>query len=332
VLTFSDEDLLLLLCIHGAKDMWERLILVADIAQLLRSGGQLNWPGIFKEAEAVGGSRMLRHGLLLANDLLGVDLPGEVAPALQADPGVRWLTAQAAKRLLQDEDDPPPYLQRLFFYFKSIARPFSGFKYVADQVFTPTPLEWQLFPLPENYSFLYRIARPLRLAFKHLRRLLWREPIALSGFEPTPDEVITRMLELAKVTPSDVLYDLGSGDGRVPIMAAQHFGVRAIGFEIDPHLVQQARSNAKKSGVQRLVKFKNESVLRADVSDATVVTMYLPWAATLRLRPKLLCELKPGSRIISRNEGMADWVPERVEQLDLPGGKKTTLYLWRIGP
>lgn len=330
ILTFSHQDLVLLLCIHGAKDMWERLVWVADIAQVLRVGGPLDWHGIFKEAEAVGGSRMLRHGLLLANDLLGVVLPEEVAPALQIDPGARWLTAQAAKRLLQDEDDPPPYLQRLFFYFKSIARPYSGFKYVADQVFTPTPLEWKLFPLPENYSFLYRLARPVRLAFKHLRRLLWRTPTALSGFEPTPEEVVTRVLELASVTTSDVVYDLGSGDGRVLIAAAQHFGARGFGFEINPDLVQQARSSAKKAGVQRLVQFKNESMMDADLSSATVVTMYLPWAATLRLRPKLLRELRPGTRIVSRGEGLADWIPERTEQVEDLKGAKTTLYLWRI--
>jgi hypothetical protein len=332
ILTFSHQDLVLLLCMHGAKDAWDRLILVADIAQLLRCGEPLDWSAILREAEEVGGSRMLRHGLLLANDLFGVGLPAEVALAARADPRAAWLAAQAAKRLLQDEDDPHPYLQRLRFYFMSIAQPASGFKYVADQVFTPTPLEWKLFPLPENYSFLYRFARPLRLAFRHLRRLLWREPAKLSGFEPTPEDVILRMLELASVAPGDVLYDLGCGDGRIPVLAAQRFGIRATGFDIDPHLVKQARARAKTAGVQRLVKFKNESVLRADLSDATVVTMYLPWAATLRLRPKLLRELKPGSRIISREEGLADWVPERVEEFEAPGGKKTTLYLWRIAP
>ena len=330
VLTFSHEDLVLLLCIHGAKDMWERLILVADIAEILRAGGPMDWPGIFKEAEAVGGSRMLRHGLLLANDLFGVDLPGEVAPALQADPGARWLAAQAAKRLLQDEDDPPSHFRRLLFAFKSIARPYSGFKYVAEQVFTPTPLEWQLFPLPENCSFLYRFVRPVRLAFKHLRRLLWPTPTALSGFEPTPEEAVTRVLELAGVSSSDVVFDLGSGDGRVLITAAQRFGARGFGFEINPDLLQQARSSAKKAGVQRLVKFKNESMMDADLSSATVVTLYLPWAATLRLRPKLLRELRPGTRIVSRGEGLADWVPERTEQVEDLKGAKTTLYLWRI--
>jgi putative nucleotidyltransferase-like protein len=330
--TFSRQDLLLLLCIHGAKDMWDRLIWIADIAQLLRVGGQLDWPAISREAEEVGGTRMLHHGLLLTNEVLGVELPPEVAPAALADARARWLANQAANKFLEDNDDPPPYLERLHFYYKSIARPGSGFKYVCDQVFTPTPLEWQQFPLPENYSFLYRVARPLRLAIKHLRRLLWHDPITLSAFEPTPDEVINRMLELAEVISSDVLYDLGSGDGRIPIAAAQRFGVRATGFEIDPNLRQQARSSARKSGVQRLVKFRDESVLRAGLSNASVVTMYLPWAATLRLRPKLLRELKPGTRIVSREEGLADWVPERVEQVETPSGKKTTLYLWRIAP
>jgi hypothetical protein len=332
VLTFSHQDLVLLLCIHGAKDMWERLILVADIAQLLRAGGQMDWPAIFKEAEAVGGSRMLRHGLLLANEFLGADLPEEVAPSLQADSGARWLTAQVVKRLLQDEDDPPSFLRRQFFAFKSIARTYDGFRYVAEQVLTPTPLEWRLFRLPESFSFLYPLLRPLRLAGKQLRNLMGRSPMTLSSFEPTPEEVVTRMLELGGVTSSDIVYDLGSGDGRVLIAAARRLGARGVGFETDPQLVHQARANAKKAGVQSLVTIKNESMLNADLSRATVVTMYLPWATTLRLRPKLLRELRPGTRIVSHEGGLADWIPERVEQLDLPGGKKTTLYLWRIAP
>ena len=330
--TFSHQDLLLQLCIHGAKDMWDRLIWVADIAQLLSLGEPWDWPAIRREAEEVGGTRMLHHGLLLANEILGVELPPEIAPAAQADSRARWLATQAVDKFLEDKDDPSPYLQRLHFYYKSIERPGSGLKYVADQVFTPTPLEWQQFPLPENYTFLYRLLRPLRLAFKHVRRLFWRDPTRLSEFEPTPDEVVLRMLELAGVAPGDILYDLGCGDGRIPVLAAQRFGVRATGFDIDPQLIEQARARAKAAGVQHLVKFKNQSVLRADCSRATVITMYLPWVATLLLRPKLLRELKAGSRIVSRDEGMADWVPEHVEQMDLPSGKQTTLYLWRIAP
>jgi hypothetical protein len=331
VLTFSPDDLLLILCIHGAKDMWERLILVADIAEILRNSAPLDWTAIFHEAEAVGGSRMLRHGLLLASELLEVDLPAKVAPALQQDSGARWLAAQATKRLLQAEDGPPSHLQRLRFAYRSIARPYDGFRYVAEQVFTSTPLEWRLFRLPESLYFLYGFVRVFRLAGKYLRILAGRAPVTVSDFEPTPDEVAIRMLELARVTPTDVIYDLGAGDGRVLILAAQRFGARGFGFEIDPQRLQQARSNAKKAGVQSLVQFKKQSMLDADLSNATVVTLYLPWATTLRLRPRLQRELKPGTRIVSHESGLADWVPERMETIDAPQGKKATLYLWRVG-
>ncbi len=331
VLTFSREDLLLLLCIHGAKDMWERLILVADIAEILRSGEPLDWSFIREEAAAVGGTHMLHMGLLLARDLLEADLPEEVLPAVNADLSAHSLAAQAATLLLRESDDPPSFFERQSFAFRSIAEPVRAFLYVAGNVLTPTPLEWRLVRFPESFSFLYRLLRPLRLTGKHLRTLVRPDPMALSRFRPTPDEVITRMLELAEVTAKDVVFDLGSGDGKVLIAAAQRYGATGCGFEINPALVAQARANAKRAGVQRSVKFRNASVLDADLSRATVVTMYLPWAAALKLRPKFLRELRPGARIVSHEVGLADWLPDRVEHVASPSGANTTLYLWRIG-
>ena len=129
---------------------------------------------------------------------------------------------------------------------------------------------------------------------------------------------------LAAVDGNDVLIDLGSGDGRIVVTAARAFGIRGIGFDIDPQRVAEARVNAREAGVQQLAEFRQENIFTADFSKATVVTMYLLTAVNLRLRPKLLAELKPGTRVVSHDFHMDDWEPDRR----LVVGK--TLYLWII--
>ena len=144
-------------------------------------------------------------------------------------------------------------------------------------------------------------------------------------YVPTPQSVVDAMLKLADVGKDDVIYDLGSGDGRIPVTAAQRYGARGIGIEIDPELVQEANQNAKTAGVSDRVQFRQQDLFQTDMSEATVVTLYLLTENNLKLRPKLLQELKPGTRIVSHNYGMGDWKPDRVEQVD---GR--TIYLWTV--
>ncbi len=143
-------------------------------------------------------------------------------------------------------------------------------------------------------------------------------------YVPTRQLVVDEMLRLAGVDGSDFLIDLGSGDGRIVVTAAREFGIRGIGFDIDPQRVAEARVNARAAGVQDLAEFRQENIFTADFSQATVVTMYLLTAVNLRLRPKLLSELKPGTRVVSHDFHMDDWEPDRR----LVVGK--TLYLWVI--
>lgn len=145
-------------------------------------------------------------------------------------------------------------------------------------------------------------------------------------FVPTPQEVVNKMIELAAVKKGDVVYDLGSGDGRIVITAARK-GARAIGFEIDPELVGTSRENIKKAGVQELAEIRNEDILTVNLSAANVVTMYLLPDVNLKLKPNLLAQLKPGSRVVSHAFDMGDWKPDKVEQVD---GR--TIYLWTIPP
>ena len=150
----------------------------------------------------------------------------------------------------------------------------------------------------------------------------------LAPYVPTPQEVVDRMLTLAGVTESDVVIDLGCGDGRIPITAAKIYGARGIGVDIDPQRIAEANANAKREGVAHLVTFKLENALTTDVSTATVVTTYLLTASNLRLRPILTRALKPGTRIVAHNFGFGDWTPEKVESFTDSANRRRTLYRW----
>jgi protein-L-isoaspartate O-methyltransferase len=149
-------------------------------------------------------------------------------------------------------------------------------------------------------------------------------------FAATPPDVVDRMLKLARVGPQDVVYDLGSGDGRIVIAAAQGFGARGVGVDIDPKRVEEAQANAKRAGVEHLVTFRVQDALETDVSDATVVTLYLVSALNVKLRPRLTTQLRPGARIVSHNFAMGDWEPDAVEVFTSADGLSRTLYLWNI--
>lgn len=142
---------------------------------------------------------------------------------------------------------------------------------------------------------------------------------------PTPQPVVDAMLAMADVKKGDVLYDLGSGDGRIPITAAQRHGVRGVGIDIDPVRIAEAKVNAEAAGVSDLVTFRREDLFKADFSDATVVTLYLLESLNIRLRPKLLAELKPGTRIVSHSFSMGDWEPEREEFVN-----GSRIYFWTV--
>lgn len=144
-------------------------------------------------------------------------------------------------------------------------------------------------------------------------------------FVPTPEEVVDAMLKVAKVTSKDVVYDLGSGDGRIAIAAAKQHGARAIGIDIDPERIAEAKENARQAGVTDKVRFIQADLFESNISEATVVTLYLLPSLNLKLMPKLMKELKPGTRIVSHAFDMGDWEPE--QELDVDGRK---VYYWTI--
>lgn len=153
---------------------------------------------------------------------------------------------------------------------------------------------------------------------------------SLAPFIATPDDVVVRMLELARVSRADVVYDLGSGDGRIPITAARKYGARSVGIDFDPVRIAESEANARAAGVAHLVEFRLGDALAADVRDATVVTLYLLTSSNARLRPLLTRQLKPGARIVSHAFSMGrEWPADAVEQFVSKSGDEVTLYLWK---
>jgi Methyltransferase domain len=144
-------------------------------------------------------------------------------------------------------------------------------------------------------------------------------------YVPTPQSVVDAMLKVAKVGKNDVLYDLGSGDGRIVVTAAQKFGTQGVGVDINPERIEEANQNAQKAGVSDRVKFVQQDLFNTDLSKATVVTLYLLPDVNLKLRPKLFKELKPGTRIVSHAFDMGDWKPQQTLNVD---GK--TIYYWVV--
>ena len=144
-------------------------------------------------------------------------------------------------------------------------------------------------------------------------------------FVPTPPEVVEAMLKLANVTKDDVVYDLGCGDGRIVVAAAKDFGARAVGIDIDPQRISEAKENVAKAGVANRATIRNEDLFEADIHEATVVTLYLLTSLNEKLKPKLMHDLKPGTRIVSQTFDMGDWKPE--QQIEVDG---RYVYFWRI--
>lgn len=156
------------------------------------------------------------------------------------------------------------------------------------------------------------------------------QPRSLAPYVPTPQDVVERMLALAEVTKGDVVYDLGCGDGRIPITAAVKYGARGVGVDIDPRRIEESRANARAAHVEEMVEFRLQDVMAVDVSPATVVTLYLLSSSNAKLRPILTRQLRPGARIVSHAFSMGPaWPADKIDRFTSERGDEITLYLWK---
>src|SRR5919106_4745997 len=149
-------------------------------------------------------------------------------------------------------------------------------------------------------------------------------------YVPTSQDVVEKMLEMAEVKKGDVVYDLGSGDGRIVVTAAKKYGVRAVGFEIDLERIKESHENIKKAGVEHLVEIRQQDIRTVDLSPATVLTMYLLPEVNLMIRPNIWKQMKPGTRVVSHDFDMGDWKPLKTEHIKDGSSWDHTLYLWHV--
>jgi len=153
-------------------------------------------------------------------------------------------------------------------------------------------------------------------------------------YVPTTEQAVEAMLKLADVKKTDVVYDLGCGDGRIVIAAAKNFGARGVGIDINPVRIMEAKENARKAGIENLVRFEENDLFQSDIHEASVVTLFLLSTVNLKLRPKLLQDLKPGTRVVSNTFDMGDWKPDREANVEGADGYYLSrkLYLWTVPP
>ncbi len=305
VLTLVTENYLLFLCAQGTKQAWSRLEPICDIANLIGSRQALDWERVMVLARQLHCERSLYLGLILANQLLDADLPDCVSKYAGADPLVNSMAAEAKARVLSVRGLGS--LGRSLFRLRTMDR-------WQDKIRSGYELVPKLF---HEYVWLPlgRLPHPRRVNV---------------NYEPTPMKMIERMLELAQVGSDDLLYDLGCGDGRIVVMAAERYGTHAVGFDIDPQRISESRARAQEARVEHLVDFIQRDGTRVDLSQATVVTLYMGSTWTAKIGPLLQKQLRPGSRIVSRSSDMGNWPPLKTEFVANGNGTIDPIYLWQI--
>lgn len=325
------EALLCFSAIRGSLNRWQRLAWLREVAALL-ADPRLDLSGAIALARSFGFRRALQLAIALAADLLAAPAPPEARGS--GDPRVSAVMRALRAEILAPLA-PRPSVREVWRFHLAIrdgAR--SGVMYAIRRASTPTVADIAAWPLAARLPALYPLVRPLRLAGR-APHVVYRPARQRTGdlarFGRSPMHVVRRMLALADVGPEDVVYDLGCGDGRVLITAARERGSRGVGVDIDGELVERSRRNAHRAGVAHLVEFRRDDARVTGLGPATVVFLYLSVAGTLALRDSLTRRLSPGTRVVSLNFDMGDWLPDETEVVDEASWGTNTIYLWRHG-
>ncbi|MGA7792642.1 MAG: nucleotidyltransferase family protein [Candidatus Acidiferrales bacterium] len=327
--TFSVEDLLVMLCVHGAKHFWERLAWIVDIAQLI-TVCDVDWTLLSEIAAKMESTRLLLLGVYLAHEVVGASLPQSVLERARGDAQVQWLAGKVLEQYEENSDPSVGVLPRAVFRLRSCDGYWQGLRQLFRLSLSPTESDRQTMQLPGFLSPLYTLVRPFRLLREYGLGLNRRVKPDLAIYQPTPQEIVDQMLRLADISPGDVLYDLGCGDGRIVVTAAEKYGIRAVGVDINPTRIAQARANGRRHRVEKRVQFILGDAKKADFREATVITMFLGADGNLRLADRLRANLRSGARIVSRDFLIYGWAPERIENRIMSNGVPTSLYLWTI--
>lgn len=329
-LAASSEDVLFMLCVHGTINFWDRLNYICDVSNLIQSSS-VDWACAGDIATRFEAKRMLTLGVHLAHQVLATNVPSEVLTQIRKDVSVQWLANSIRQTLNGIDDHDRNAFERAAFRVRTRDSLHIGLSHLFHLTLTPIRGEHEATNRSRKKSLFFQpFYRPLRLLWEYGTGLRQRQKNDLGGFSITPQQIIDLGLHLADLKPDDVLYDLGCGEGQVVITAAKRFGARAVGIDINPTRISKARTNARRSGVQHLVGFLIQDAKNADISEATVVWLFVNRSGTLRLFENLWSRLRPGARIVSHGFSVAGHPADRQELITLPNGNKRTLFLWHV--
>lgn len=321
----SPEELLIALSINGTKRSWESLSFICDIAELINSKKEMDWNWILKQAEKLHCRRMVFVGLFLASNFLDVKLPDTILKKINNDSAIGKL----AGKIYDDSMNGSTDLDEMSYFQFSVRDNFlDKVRYIFNFALTKNVEDLYFAKLPKSLSFVYRIIWPIRLVAKYTFGLYGGKK--LSGFVPTPYEVISSMFELGNITSEDVIYDIGCGDGRILIEAAKSFGAKGVGIEIDSKLIKEAKLNAKENGVDNLVTFIQKDAMEVNLSDASIVMFYLSISQSTKFKLKLQQELRNSAKIISHCSYIEDWEPFKTKIVSDKAGYIHSVSLWLI--
>ena len=307
--------------------------MVLETAVLSRQVPPEEWPTVLSEGRAMGIARMLKIGLLLAERASGTEIAQGLAAGIRRDASAVALAELAWNGLAEAPMSRGRTTAGAAIRDGLMTRDRLGVKValLTGTLFYPSSEDYRICRLPTALYPLYAFIRPARLLSNRLfGRKTPRSDELLGPYLGSAPEAIQQMLALARVGPEDLVYDLGCGDGRIVITAARDRGARGVGVEIVKELVDKARSAAESAGVADRVRFEIADATAVDLSEATVVALYLPPAAVLKLRNKLDAELRPGARIVAHEVEIPGWTPTRVELVATERGI-TQVHLWTVG-
>lgn len=323
---FPPEVSLTILSVHGSKHLWNRLQWVADIAWLT-SHPNFDWDEAFANARDLHAEKMALTGLALAAELIEAELPPEITKQVNADRDVQELARQSARELLNHARANANVVQRAAFRVRSAPTRAEGLKHLARLATSPTDEDRSPAKPSGSSSFL---KRPLRLARKYGVAKRPAKVDDLGPFAATPLPVIDAMLEMAAPGPDDVLYDPGCGDGAVVLRAAERYGIRAVGFDIDPELIDRAWDEAERLNFGDRVAFHVEDAKSVNFSPATIVTLFLSVSGNLLLMPQLRAQLGRGARVLSGRFDLPGWKPQGSRVVEVAGEQPWRVLLWRM--
>lgn len=325
LLSITDEDLLLISCLNATNGLWLHLKNICDIRELV-SRKNINWEHVLEKSELLGMKRILLLSLYLTNDLLDLKLPHIILMEIKNDyHKIQWISNDYKERLFSMADIEYTIFHDGKIKYNLRENRLNGIRDVLKTWITPTYDDLKNLNVPNTLNHVYYLYKPYHL----LKNYKIFDKTKFSEYGPTPSIVVKEMFELANLSSDDVIYDLGCGDGRIIINAAKTYGTRGVGIDIDPKRISQSKENAVKEKVEDLTDFIQIDALKADLSPASVVTLYLYSSFLSKLTTKFEDELQSDTRIVAHNFEIRDWKPIKskiIKHKDSISG----IYLYRV--